>query len=236
MNINFKSYHEIVSEIHAPQELERKVLDMKNHIPETEYTMKKKKKSVKYRKSIAAAIAICMILLCSNGIVYATTGLGIIDNVRIFINGNSYEETMKERVIENGDKEYTISVNDIEMASFILTSNPETLNQIILAHNNKSENEFNEKKHIYLTVQYGTLLDDVNYHSDENTESSTNTTTVSSKSVMHYDPEHSSYLIYDITDDFIDGIAEVVCGINSQNIHYTVTGTIENYSIDIKTE
>ncbi|MBR6643652.1 MAG: hypothetical protein IKL28_08345 [Lachnospiraceae bacterium] len=106
-------------ELHAPEGLRRKVMNM------TE--MKAKKTGMSLGKKLAMAAAIAAVLFAgSNGVAYAMTGSTWVENVvaRISVNGVWKDVEMEGVVLEDGTVQYstTLDVQDEDSLEIVLIS------------------------------------------------------------------------------------------------------------------
>ncbi|MBQ9768142.1 MAG: hypothetical protein IJW37_08580 [Lachnospiraceae bacterium] len=108
-----ESIKQVYDEIHAPEALLRKVMEMN-------------KKEFKFRNAVKyvamAAVALAITLVASNGICYAATGETWIDKIVVFINGEETEQAITWH--EEGDRVY--GTMEVEMD----TENPVTIEMI----------------------------------------------------------------------------------------------------------
>lgn len=84
MNNNKKYVKDVYDEIHAPDALFGKVMDMKNDI--------KKTSILRYVAGVAATLGVAFV--ASNGICYAATGETWVEKVKVYIDGEESEEEM----------------------------------------------------------------------------------------------------------------------------------------------
>ncbi len=97
-----KAYRDTFSEIHAPEALSRKVLNMVN-----ESTNNKGISSMRRWVSVAAMALV--VLAGSNGIVYAATGSTWLQNVVVHFSGSSAQAELAAEVNEEDAVTYTVS-------------------------------------------------------------------------------------------------------------------------------
>lgn len=114
MNDELDSLYEAVFDgIKAPDELYRKVADMKS--------ITKSKANMIQRAVIAALIAI-LVVCCSNFVVYAATGTGWIGRIVVSWSGEEYEVNFREETNSNGDTYYIGTVQNEKGDSFTTTT------------------------------------------------------------------------------------------------------------------
>lgn len=101
-----KEYQDTFYEVHAPVELSRKVMNMKE----------KKKTSVFYIRKFATAAAIALVVfICGNGITYAATGNSLFATVKVYLNGSEYKAELEQKVDEDsGQTYYEGTFEDVE--------------------------------------------------------------------------------------------------------------------------
>ena len=106
-------------ELHAPEDLRRKVMNM------DERNVKKKEMSVGRKLAMAAAIA-AVLFAGSNGVAYAMTGSTWVETVvaKINLTGVWQEVEMEGVVLEDGTVQYstTLNVQDEDSVEFVLIS------------------------------------------------------------------------------------------------------------------
>lgn len=84
-----KEYQDTFNEVHAPVELSRKVMNMKEA----------KKTSVFYIRKFATAVVIALVVfICGNGITYAVTGNSLFATVKVYLNGSEYKAQLEQKV------------------------------------------------------------------------------------------------------------------------------------------
>lgn len=91
-------YQQTFNEVHAPEGLSRKVMNMAK--------MEQKKTKAFARKGLIAAAAALAIIVGGNGVAYAATGSSLLKNVMIYIDGAEHEMELEEKTDENGDTYY----------------------------------------------------------------------------------------------------------------------------------
>lgn len=119
---NKEYFKETFDEMHAPEGLRRKVMDMK------QLDVKKMGKSVGKKLAVAAAIA-AVLFAGSNGVAYAMTGSTWVETVvaKIRVNGVWQDVEMEGEVLEDGTVQYstTLDVQDDEKVEIVLVSDVE---------------------------------------------------------------------------------------------------------------
>ena len=100
--MKFKNeYHNTFYEVHTPEELSRKVMNMQKK--------EDNKTTTFFVRKLAAVAAIALVVLIGgNGIVYAATGNSLFSTVKVYFNGTDYETQLEEKVDENGNTYYEI--------------------------------------------------------------------------------------------------------------------------------
>jgi len=93
-----KEYKDTFHEVKAPKELAQKMLEL----PNTDC-----KKKTSFAKKLAAVAAILFsVFVAGNGIVYAATGVSLLEKAKLYENGVLYETNIQVKVDENGDTYY----------------------------------------------------------------------------------------------------------------------------------
>lgn len=93
---NHEFYQSVFDEVHASDELIKKVQNMSNK--------KTKKKVYVIRKVIYVAATIMIMLIASNAVVYATTGATWIEHlITATVNGNNYDAKLIDKYDESGN-------------------------------------------------------------------------------------------------------------------------------------
>lgn len=108
-------YKETFSEIHAPCELSRKVMNMSK--------AENKKTAVSFARKLVAAAALMLIIgIGGEGAVYAATGESLIKKVVLYVNGVANEIELEKNVDEDGTVIYegTYEVEDEECSVTIM--------------------------------------------------------------------------------------------------------------------
>lgn len=98
--MKFKNnYQDTFNEVHAPEELSGKVMNMQK-------TDNKKTAAIFMRRLAAVAAIALVVLVGGNGITYAATGSGLFKTVKVYFNGSSYEAQLEEKVDEDSGVTY----------------------------------------------------------------------------------------------------------------------------------
>ncbi len=120
------SCFEALNTIQVPSSLRKEIL-MKN-----EFTNKQKKRT---GKMIAAGLlAAAIIVPAADGLVYATTGTGVIHTIIIRINGENEKLDLQEYKNEDGTKYYSDQLKNDDGSEYSLTiEDPETQNDLQLS-------------------------------------------------------------------------------------------------------
>lgn len=103
---NFEFYRAAFDEIHASDELLRKVKNMTETKP--------KKKIYAIRKIIYVAAAVMILLVASNAIVYAATGETWVEKITVHVigNGDVKNVDMVKTTDENGNVSYEMNIDE----------------------------------------------------------------------------------------------------------------------------
>lgn len=207
---NRESIKHVYDEIHAPDALFGKVMEM-------DKKQSKMRNVVKYAMGTAAAFALAFVT--SNGICYAATGVTWISKAIVYINGRATEQEMEWH--QKGDLIYSrleIPVEEdgeAEVKAFYFSTDEETLpNQVTISSDNGE-----------VAVEDSTAIP------IENMLFSAELVQEDGKVYLMIEEEKM-----DITEDFSDGEATgtfTYCGLT---LKYTVTGTVEECEISIMCE
>lgn len=121
---NYEFYQSVFDEVHASDELMRKVQSMEN--------TKAKKKVYAIRKVIYIAAAIMIMLVASNAVAYAATGETWVEQIMVHVtmNGEKQDVVMDKTVNENGDVSYEMEVDqgDVKQGFYFELSGDEEIN------------------------------------------------------------------------------------------------------------
>ncbi|MBQ7863402.1 MAG: hypothetical protein IJ353_02925 [Lachnospiraceae bacterium] len=187
-------------ELHAPEGLRRKVMNM------TE--MKAKKTGMSVGKKLAMAAAIAAVLFAgSNGVAYAMTGSTWVENVvaRISVNGVWQDVEMEGVVLEDGTVQYstTLDVQDEDSVEIVLVSDAVDADSLKISAGDGAESSFPE---IYINMD---------------------TTTTADCNIGVVKEDDSVYFVdgdlkIDITEDIADGAASVRYEKNGETYQYEV--------------
>ena len=140
-------------ELHAPDGLRRKVLNMSE--------MKEKRSRMSVMKKVAVAAALAAVLFAgSNGVAYAMTGSTWVENViaQICINGVWKDVEIQGEVLEDGTVQYstTLDVQDGEQVGMVLVTDSVSGVQPVIITDTTVEPErtevIEEEGNIYLIV------------------------------------------------------------------------------------
>lgn len=92
-----KEYQDTFNEVHAPVELSRKVMNMKEAKKTSAFCIRK------YSTAIAIAL---VVFICGNGITYATTGNSLVATVKVYLNGSEYKTQLEQKEDEDSGQTY----------------------------------------------------------------------------------------------------------------------------------
>lgn len=209
---NKEYYQSVFDEVHVPQDVLGKVMDM--GMKEKKL---KKKKVWKNAMTTVAALAICFV--ASNGICYAATGSTWTEQVLLYINGEPVQKEVTWH--EDADGVYATFELEAEDGDEIVyyeeiepTQNGGTMDEI----------EFTDDMFEDLEIDYGNY--EIGY--DE------------MMLVVEIVEENGSvYLVIneekiDITEDFADGSCSGTVELEGSSFTYQLDGTVEEYSIQIQ--
>ena len=198
---NLKKYvQNTYEELHAPEGLRRKVMNM------TE--MKAKKTGMSLGKKLAMAAAIAAVLFAgSNGVAYAMTGSTWVENVvaRISVNGVWQDVEMEGVVLEDGTVQYstTLDVQDEDSVEIVLVSDAAEADSLKISAGDGAESSFPE---IYINMDTTTTVDcNIGVVKEDD-------------SVYFVDGD----IKIDITEDIADGAASVSYEKNGETYQYEV--------------
>ena len=198
---NLKKYvQNTYEELHAPEGLRRKVMNM------TE--MKAKKTGMSLGKKLAMAAAIAAVLFAgSNGVAYAMTGSTWVENVvaRISVNGVWQDVEMEGVVLEDGTVQYstTLDVQDEESVEILLVSDAVDADSLKISAGDGAESSFPE---IYINMDTTTTVDcNIGVVKEDD-------------SVYFVDDD----IKIDITEDIADGAASVSYEKDGETYQYEV--------------
>jgi len=198
---NLKKYvQNTYDELHAPEGLRRKVMNM------TE--MKAKKTGMSVGKKLAMAAAIAAVLFAgSNGVAYAMTGSTWVENVvaRISVNGVWQDVEMEGVVLEDGTVQYstTLDVQDEDSVEIVLVSDAAEADSLKISAGDGAESSFPE---IYINMDTTTTVDcNIGVVKEDD-------------SVYFVDGD----IKIDITEDIADGAASVSYEKNGETYQYEV--------------
>ena len=151
---NLKKYvQNTYEELHAPEGLRRKVMNM------TE--MKAKKTGMSVGKKLAMAAAIAAVLFAgSNGVAYAMTGSTWVENVvaRINVNGVWQDVEMEGVVLEDGTVQYstTLNVEDEDSVEIVLVSDAADADSLKISAGDDAESSSPE---VYVVMDATTTVE-----------------------------------------------------------------------------
>ena len=187
-------------ELHAPEGLRRKVMNM------TERKAKKTGMSVGKKLAMAAAIA-AVLFAGSNGVAYAMTGSTWVENsvARIRVNGVWQDVEMEGEVLEDGTVQYstTLDVQDEESVEILLVSDAVDADSLKISAGDGAESSFPE---IYINMDTTTTVDcNIGVVKEDD-------------SVYFVDGD----IKIDITEDIADGAASVSYEKNGETYQYEV--------------
>ena len=198
---NLKKYvQNTYEELHAPEGLRRKVMNM------TE--MKAKKTGMSVGKKLAMAAAIAAVLFAgSNGVAYAMTGSTWVENVvaRISVNGVWQDVEMEGVVLEDGTVQYstTLDVQDEDSVEIVLVSDAAEADSLKISAGDGAESSFPE---IYINMDTTTTVDcNIGVVKEDD-------------SVYFVDDD----IKIDITEDIADGAASVSYEKDGETYQYEV--------------
>jgi len=198
---NLKKYvQNTYDELHAPEGLRRKVMNM------TE--MKAKKTGMSLGKKLAMAAAIAAVLFAgSNGVAYAMTGSTWVENVvaRISVNGVWQDVEMEGVVLEDGTVQYstTLDVQDEDSVEIVLVSDAAEADSLKISAGDGAESSFPE---IYINMDTTTTVDcNIGVVKEDD-------------SVYFVDDD----IKIDITEDIADGAASVSYEKDGETYQYEV--------------
>lgn len=123
--MKFKNeYHNTFNEVHTPEELSRKVMNMQKK--------EDNKTTTFFVRKLAAVAAIALVVLIGgNGIVYAATGNSLFSTVKVYFNGTEYEAKLEEKMDEDGDVYYKIGPFADEESTSMYTTGMTISNEAI---------------------------------------------------------------------------------------------------------
>lgn len=185
-------------ELHAPEDLRRKVMNM------DERNVKKKEMSVGRKLAMAAAIA-AVLFAGSNGVAYAMTGSTWVETVvaKINLNGVWQEVEMEGVVLEDGTVQYstTLNVQDEDSVEFVLISDATDADSLKIAGVG-AESSFPE---VYIVKDTSISVDNIGVAKEDD-------------KVYFVDGD----IKIDITEDMTDGAASVSYEKNGEIYQYEV--------------
>ncbi len=150
---NKEYFKETFDEMHAPEGLRRKVMDMK------QLDVKKMGKSVGKKLAVAAAIA-AVLFAGSNGVSYAMTGSTWVETVvaKIHVNGVWQDVEMEGEVLEDGTVQYstTLDVQNDEKVEIVLVSDVEGVDSLEISADDGAESVSPE---LYIEMDTTTTVD-----------------------------------------------------------------------------
>lgn len=94
---NKEKMERVYDEIHAPEALVWKVMDMSKELETKKF---KTRNVVKY--AVCTLVIMMLTFVASNGVCYAATGESLVTKIKVTINGEETEQDMK--VIKDGDQ------------------------------------------------------------------------------------------------------------------------------------
>ena len=142
-----KEYRDTFSEVHAPAALARKVMNMSENKNNQGTGI-----SVIRRLATVAAIAL-VLLIGSNGIVYAATGSSLLKTVKVYFNGTSYEANLEKKTGEDDVTYYEGTFEDADgTINMVITDdiNADVDSYVVSAYNPEV---IEEDGKIYLTSE-----------------------------------------------------------------------------------
>lgn len=163
------------------------------------------KKKVNVSKGVAVAATVALCFAGTNGICYAATGDTWVEKVIVYFDGEEVEKDVTVKDLGNGNYGYSLEVDE----------NEESVKMEIV-----TDEEGNETK---------------KYYSSSNKEAQTSEVTP-----MLVEEDGKVYLQFgdakeDITEDYADETASGKMVIEGMEYEYEVTGTVDIYSITLKT-
>lgn len=119
-----KEYQDTFNEVHAPEALSRKVMNMSKE--------NNKKIAVFASKWVAAAALALVVFVGGNGVAYAATGNSLLKTVMIYVNGNGREVELEEKVDEDGNTYYEGSYEVEDGAGYVCITDEIEANDVQL--------------------------------------------------------------------------------------------------------
>lgn len=189
---------------------------------------KQTKRRLGFRTAISLA-ALTIVLLSANGIAYAATGSTLIEQVAehiyVYVDGKPYDSIKLTKCKdENGNNSYQVTVDD-KAKTVTITEEGEA------ATGNKKSKDTKAPASKQET--------DVKAETKKGTQDEQENLKTSVKQV-----DNTTYLIIkgisekpvkvDITRDYADGSAEGTVQIETAEYQYKVSGTLEEYTIDLE--
>lgn len=208
---NKEYYQDTFDEVHVPEAVLRKVKGMK-----MEEKKIQKKSKLRYAAAIAAAFGICIV--ASNGICYAATGNTWVEKVILHINGEAVEQDItwhQDGDLVYGEFEYE---TDGEEPAVI---------------------EFYDAEKSDLNIPDGTGHGFICGKEAEGADDETAGQSGSDFNTEIIQENECIYLMIgdskiDITEDFADGKCSGSFEFQGVTLEYEVTGTVDEYTVDIK--
>lgn len=207
---NREAVKHVYDEIHAPEALSGKVMEM-------DKKQSKVRNIVKYAMGTAAALALAFVT--SNGICYAATGQTWVSKAIVYINGETMEQELEWH--QEGDLLYStielpVEEGDgarVEVYSFV-TDREQPVEQMMIMSDSTLEKAINEGA---ITGTEDALLAELLQEEGK---------------VYLVTPEEK----IDITEDFRDGKASGTFACGTLYLTYKVTGTVEEHEISLSDE
>ena len=205
---NKETIKHVYDEIHAPDALFGKVMEMNKKESKARY-------AIKYAVCTAAALAVAFVT--SNGVCYATTGETWVSKAIVYINGERSEQEVTWH--ESGDLVYgeiEVPVEDgeeVQVQMFDVISDGEVPEELC-------------------------IIAEDGFTSDDVAESAYTEDAFTAELVQE---DGKVFLVtakerIDVTEDLSDGEATGTFEFSGFTIKYTITGSAEEYEIELKCE
>lgn len=189
---------------------------------------KQTKKRLGFRAAISLA-ALTVVLLSANGIAYAATGSTLIEqvagHVSVYIDGKPYDSAKVTKFKDkNGNTNYEVSVD--EKSSSCVTMEIEEP-----ATGNKKSNDAEPPA----AKQENDVKEEIKEETqDEQENLKTSVKQVNDTVYLVIEGISEKPVQVDITQDYADGNAEGTIQIEKADYLYKVSGTLEEYTIDLE--
>lgn len=209
---NSEYYKKAYDEVHAPAALLGKVMNMKKERKEI-----KKKNTAKRWLTAAAALALCFV--ASNGISYAATGETWVQKVTVYLDGELVEQEVTFH--QEGD----MLIGELEL--------PDVEDNVYVAVETVADDtagDVNYSEEFIQSDMFSQMLSD-------GLDCTASTELVQENGRVYLVIDGDNVNRVDITEDFADGSATGTY-VDSEGLSctYTVTGTIEEYSVEMLCE